>query len=459
VFIVWELCNQSYYTGTGHAKWETEDGFETRPLMETESASGNSCAGILYNQALRSPEAFPPGANRLMPTIAIVRYGAMDTTDCFTSEEPVVQDGGEVIVRTKRGVEWGRLVHICPREEPASPRVAGDLLRRSTPADREKHRDIVDVKQIEEFRRCRDLIRQHELPMKLVTVEHLFGGNKVIFYFLAEGRVDFRQLVRDLAKEYRTRIEMRQIGVRDEARLMGLLGPCGHEICCRRFLATLKPVPMKLAKDQKSTLDPAKISGTCGRLKCCLKYEEELYRDLKANLPRRGAQVGTPDGNGRVTGFEIIAQTVGVMLTTGKFTRVAVADIGEPAPEEKEAPVDKSKPKPRGRDRDNNKGRGKGRDRGRDKPKEKPKAEGKPATQEGDSASPKSEPAATEGEREKGRGRSRRRNRGKRPNAERPATEGEQKPEGQKPGNPEGQQPKPTDERPPRKDDVWGKDG
>jgi len=387
-----------------------------------------------------------------MSNTAIVRYGAMDTTDRFTCEEPVVQDGGEVIVRTKRGVEWGRLAHICPRQEPESPGVAGELLRRSTPADREKHRDIVDVEQIEEFRRCRDLIRQHELPMKLVTVEHLFGGNKVIFYFLAEGRVDFRQLVRDLAKEYRTRIEMRQIGVRDEARLMGLLGPCGHEICCRRFLATLKPVPMKLAKDQKSTLDPAKISGTCGRLKCCLKYEEELYRELKENLPRRGAQVGTPEGNGRVTGYEIIAQTVGVMLTDGKFTRVPVADIGPLNTDEPKAPAaaekSKSEGKPRGR------GRGGGRDREKPRPKPKPQreaaeaAEAAPSTGEGEDGPPKSEAPAAEGERPKGkgRGRSRRRNRRRRPGGERPSAE--QPAEGQKAEKPEGQQPQPDGERP-----------
>jgi cell fate regulator YaaT (PSP1 superfamily) len=384
-----------------------------------------------------------------MTNTAIVRYGAMDTTDRFTSEEPVVQDGGEVIVRTKRGVEWGRLAHICPRDEPASPGLAGELLRRSTPADREKHREIVDRKQIEEFRRCRDLIRQHELPMKLVTVEHLFGGNKVIFYFLAEGRVDFRQLVRDLAKEYRTRIEMRQIGVRDEARLMGLLGPCGHEICCRRFLATLKPVPMKLAKDQKSTLDPAKISGTCGRLKCCLKYEEELYRELKENLPRRGAQVGTPDGNGRVTGYEIIAQTVGVMLTSGKFTRVAVADISEPQPVE-EAPADAGKPKSEGRPR----GRGRGGDRGREKSRPKPKpqkeaAEAAPSAAEGEGGPPDSQAPAAEGERPKGkgRGRNRRRNKRKRPSGERQATDGERQSESRNVGKSEGIQPPPTDKR------------
>jgi len=248
-----------------------------------------------------------------MAKIAIVRYGTMEKAERFRVHQDDLYAGSHAIIRTNRGVEWGRVV-MLNEEDEADKRPAGEVLRRATGADREKHDDIVDRQQVEEFRNCRSLIQKHGLPMKLVEVEHLFGGNKIIFYFLADGRVDFRELVRDLAKEYRTRIEMRQIGVRDEARLMGLVGPCGKELCCRTFLNTLKPVPMKLAKDQKSTLDPAKISGSCGRLKCCLKFEEKLYRELKRNLPRRGAKVTTPDGQGIVINYEIIGQTVEVDL-------------------------------------------------------------------------------------------------------------------------------------------------
>ena len=258
--------------------------------------------------------------------VAFVRYGAMETTDRFSTPDTDVPVGSNVIVRTPRGVEWGLLVQFRRRVSEAE-KIVGQLLREATPSDAEKQKDIEERLEVNEFQTCKRLLAKNELPMKLVDVEHLFGGHKIIFYFLAEGRVDFRELVRDLAKEYRTRIEMRQIGVRDEARLMGLVGPCGNEICCRRFLKALKPVPMKLAKDQKSTLDPAKISGTCGRLKCCLKFEEELYKILKENLPRRGTKVETAEGAGQVVDYEVIGQTVMVQFDDGRRQRFPADDV------------------------------------------------------------------------------------------------------------------------------------
>lgn len=261
-----------------------------------------------------------------MATIAVVRFGAMDKTACFSVPQGGVQVGTEVIARTQRGVEWGYVV-LVREQRPDEDQLAGDVLRKVTSSDYDKHNDITDRREPEELRCCKRLISKHKLPMKLVGVEHLFGGNKIIFYFLAEGRVDFRQLVKDLAKEYGTRIEMRQIGVRDEARLMGQNGPCGRELCCRTFLSALKPIPMKLAKDQKSTLDPAKISGTCGRLKCCLKFEEELYKELKERLPRRGAKVTTPRGDGVVVDYDILPQTVEVALAEGSRHRFPASAI------------------------------------------------------------------------------------------------------------------------------------
>jgi cell fate regulator YaaT (PSP1 superfamily) len=261
-----------------------------------------------------------------MAQIAFVRYGAMDKTAAFTVGEFSLQVGSDVIVRTQRGVEWGRVV-LLREQKPGDEKRSGEVLRKAAPADHEKQVDITERREQEELKTCRRLIAQHKLPMKLVCVEHLFGGNKIIFYFLSDGRVDFRQLVKDLAKEYRTRIEMRQIGVRDEARLMGQIGPCGKELCCRTFLSVLKPVPMKLAKDQKSTLDPAKISGTCGRLKCCLKYEEQLYKDLKRQLPRRGTKVKTDKGKGIVVDYQIIGQTVDVELPDGARQRFRADEV------------------------------------------------------------------------------------------------------------------------------------
>jgi cell fate regulator YaaT (PSP1 superfamily) len=204
------------------------------------------------------------------------------------------------------------------------------VLRRASSSDYEKQADLVENRELEEFQTCRDLIEKHGLPMKLRAVEHLFGGDKIIFYFLSDGRVDFRGLVRDLAKKYRTRIEMRQIGVRDEARMLGLVGPCGHELCCRRFLEKLKPVPMKMAKNQKSTLDPAKVSGSCGRLKCCLRFEEDLYEELKENLPRRGTRVRTAQGKGTVVDYQILSQTVVVEMEDGAREQFPIAEIEPP---------------------------------------------------------------------------------------------------------------------------------
>lgn len=257
---------------------------------------------------------------------AVVRYGAMGTRGRFNAPDGAVAPGQNVVVRTPRGVEWGEVVQVR-KDGTADETPTGELLRKATPEDYEKQNEITDRLETEEYQFCKKLIRGHDLPMKLRGVEHLFGGHKLIFYFIADGRVDFRGLVRDLAKQYRMRIEMRQIGVRDEARLLGLVGPCGHELCCRRFLATLKPVPMKLAKDQKSTLDPAKISGSCGRLKCCLRFEEMQYREMKRNLPRRGTEVRTKGGSGTVVDYDILSQQVLVEMKEGGTQRFPVSEV------------------------------------------------------------------------------------------------------------------------------------
>ena len=160
------------------------------------------------------------------------------------------------------------------------------------------------------------------LPMKIVDAEHILGGERIVFYFMSDGRVDFRDLVRKLAQEYQTRIEMRQIGARDEAKILGDVESCGQKCCCIRYLKSLKPVNMRMAKLQKATLDPSKISGYCGRLKCCLRYEDETYTELKKRLPPRNTLVNTPEGKGRIIDYQVLAQMVMVELETG--TRTAV---------------------------------------------------------------------------------------------------------------------------------------
>ena len=172
------------------------------------------------------------------------------------------------------------------------------------------------------------MIKKLDLSMKIVEVEHLFGGDRVIYYFMADGRVDFRQLVKDLAHEYNTRIEMRQVGARDEARLVGEYDTCGRELCCKKFLKVLQPVSMRMAKTQRTTLDPAKISGRCGRLKCCLRYEDVGYRELEKRLPKYNTMVLSEHGHGRVVDSLVLTQLVKIRLEeSGRMIAVNVEEL------------------------------------------------------------------------------------------------------------------------------------
>jgi len=258
----------------------------------------------------------------------IACYGAMRHIGLFRTDIESLRKGERCILRTARGVELGETVeksHEAAPEEANS--TVGQVLRSATPRDIERAREIEEDIAPQEQQFCAQKILEHELPMKLASVEHLFGGDKIIFYFLAEGRVDFRTLVKDLAGQYRTRIEMRQIGVRDEARLLADIEHCGRELCCRSFMKDLAPVTMRMAKAQKTTLDPAKISGRCGRLMCCLRFEDQVYAELRDNLPKRGTHVRTPEGEGMVVGSHILKQLVAVDLNDNREVTVPVADI------------------------------------------------------------------------------------------------------------------------------------
>jgi len=269
-----------------------------------------------------------------MRCTVLARHGAMRTIGTFATSAKNLRLGDKCVLRSSRGTEWGEVASDPKRadEEPA-PKTDGTILRRVTPQDHERLEHIEEVEQPNEYAFCVAHIRERGLPMRLAGVEHIFGGEKIIFYFLADGRVDFRQLVKDLASEYRTRIEMRQIGVRDEARLLAEYEHCGRELCCRTFMDNLEPVTMRMAKLQKTTLDPAKISGRCGRLMCCLRFEDETYTALKAALPKRGTRVRLAQGAGDVVGSEILAQTVTVQMPDGRTVRVDLSDILEVLPE------------------------------------------------------------------------------------------------------------------------------
>ena len=219
-----------------------------------------------------------------------------------------------IIVETVRGVEFGKAV--IPKKQVGENDVVLPLKKVIRIAD-EKDRLIVDEnKQIAEqaFQVCSEKVIEHRLEMKLVDVEYTFDRNKVIFYFTADGRVDFRELVKDLAAIFRTRIELRQIGVRDEAKMLGGIGPCGRMLCCSTFLGDFEPVSIKMAKDQNLSLNPTKISGLCGRLMCCLKYENDEYESAKEQLPDLGEYVVTPMGRGKVIGLNILEKIMQIEL-------------------------------------------------------------------------------------------------------------------------------------------------
>ena len=227
-----------------------------------------------------------------------------------------VKRGDHVIVETARGVEYGTVVG-SPREveddkvvQPLKP-----VLRVATERDDEQEAGN-KAKEKEAFKICQEKIRKHGLEMKLVNVSASFDGSKIIFFFTADGRVDFRELVRDLAGVFRARIELRQIGVRDETKIVGGIGICGRPLCCASYLSEFIPVSIKMAKEQNLSLNPTKISGVCGRLMCCLKYEEETYEELNGRLPNIGDYVTTDDGlKGEVHSVSILRQLVKVVVT------------------------------------------------------------------------------------------------------------------------------------------------
>lgn len=241
-----------------------------------------------------------------------VRFKKAGKVYYFDPGEFELSAGANVIVETARGIEFGSVV-VAPTEVAEEELVAPlkKVLRVATPEDLtqlEANRE----KEKKAFQIGLDKINAHGLPMKLVGVEQTFDGNKIIFYFTADGRIDFRDLVKDLAAVFRTRIELRQIGVRDEAKLMGGLGCCGRELCCCSWLADFASVSIRMAKDQNLSLNPTKISGICGRLMCCLKYENDTYEQAKEEFPEVGSRVATPQGEGRVIGINIFKKTISV---------------------------------------------------------------------------------------------------------------------------------------------------
>ncbi|MBX3443204.1 MAG: hypothetical protein KF774_12430 [Planctomyces sp.] len=260
----------------------------------------------------------------------VVRYGLMRQLGEFAARDRDGYARGEqVIIRSDRGVEWGEV--LCEAGERTrtylgATNSSGRVLRTATAED-ERSRDEQHRRELGFFDQGRAAIAERGLPMQLVDVEQVFGGERVVFYYTSEARVDFRELVKQLAKALNTRIEMRQIGIRDEARLLADYGDCGKPVCCNTHLREMPPVSMKMAKLQKATLDPTKISGRCGRLKCCLRYEYDVYEEHRKELPGVGKFVITKTGKGRVLAQEILARKVLVSYEDDRRLLVDADDI------------------------------------------------------------------------------------------------------------------------------------
>lgn len=249
-----------------------------------------------------------------MITVVGVRFKKSGKIYYFNPNGLDIKSGDYVIVETVRGIEFGSCV-IGPKqiEEKDIVTPLKNVIRKATEEDIAKNLENVE-KQKEALRICLEKIDKHDLPMKLIDVEYTFDNNKIIFYFTADGRVDFRELVKDLASIFRTRIELRQIGVRDEAKMIGGLGPCGRPMCCSTFLGDFAPVSIKMAKEQNLSLNPTKISGICGRLMCCLNYEQDTYEHIRKNLPTIDSVVDTPYGRGVVFDNSVVKESVKIKL-------------------------------------------------------------------------------------------------------------------------------------------------
>jgi len=258
----------------------------------------------------------------------VVRHGVMRNLGVFsTSRGDTYPRGARVITRTSRGQEAGDV--LCEADEQAVSRLEnpknGQILRKMSPQDEHELKKIFEQER-GEYETCGRRLKEMNLAMRLVDIERLYGGERVVVYYLAEDRVDFRELVKVLASDFQTRVEMRQIGIRDEAKLLADYGDCGKPVCCNTHLSEMPPVSMKMAKLQKTTLDPNKISGRCGRLKCCLRYEYDTYQELQRDLPPVGAEVITSKGRAKVLAQEIL---VGQLLVQTEDMRRVTIDASD----------------------------------------------------------------------------------------------------------------------------------
>ena len=264
-----------------------------------------------------------------MKNIIGVRFKKLGKIYFFNPKNLKVKKGNKVIVETAQGDEYGEVV--IPNRYVEDEKIIAPLKKVIRIANYKDHKQYEECrkKEKEAFNVCVKKIKEHNLDMTLTDVEYKFDNSKILFYFTADGRVDFRELVKDLASVYRTRIELRQIGVRDEVKKIGGNGVCGRELCCCSFLRDFETVSIKMAKEQNLSLNPTKISGNCGRLMCCLKYEQEVYEEKSKHLPHVGAIVDTPDGKGEVDNVETLKEVVRVKMKDGDIIKQKKYNIDE----------------------------------------------------------------------------------------------------------------------------------
>jgi len=306
-------------TGDGASKDQDGGPAGTEPAEPTEPKESK--------ESKESPESKGPERGRY---VVEARYGALPVTGTATVTDPSIPRASTCIIKTKRGTEMGVTLSATRPVEDGIGETIGHVLRRLTERDIERQKKIEDELEPDELKYCREKIGERGLRMRLSGVEHIWGGERIVFFFTSERRVDFRALVRDLAWHFHTRIELRQIGARDEARLLADYEHCGQPLCCKTFLRSLEPVTMRMAKLQRTTLDPSKISGRCGRLMCCLRFEDAVYRELRKGLPKRGMRVVVGSDEGVVASTEILTQEVTVRLQDGRMVRVPSSDLRPP---------------------------------------------------------------------------------------------------------------------------------
>jgi cell fate regulator YaaT (PSP1 superfamily) len=262
-----------------------------------------------------------------MDNIVGIRFREGGKIYNFAPGHFVLKEGDEVIVKTEKGLSFGVVATPVRKRDPNFPKdQLKEVFRLANDTDRQQYQDcLTREKEARSF--CQRRVEERALPMTLVDVESFFDGSKIIFYFYADGRVDFRELVKDLVKELHTRVELRQIGVRNKAKMIGGVGPCGRELCCTTFLKEFHSVSVKMAKEQNLSLNPTKISGVCGRLMCCLKYEYSDYIEMKKGMPKTGKRIITPEGEGKVVRQNVMEKKVVVALNDGREVEFGLSEL------------------------------------------------------------------------------------------------------------------------------------